>query len=442
MNALGGANPDSRPTDRGFRFQWTWRRQLVALFLFTVFVRFLFDYLIFPHVATQMGLLSDDGYDRIARNLADGFGYVVIAGGPPTMKRVPLYPLFLAGVFRFLGADLLVVQALQAIIDGVTAVLISVMARKLFHRRAALTAGLLFALYPLAIVYSSRFYTESLYTMLLCALVYVVLALMSDGGYGRAAVAGFLLGGLALTRSVTLVMPLFLFPAIIFNRAASIPLKMRWRAVGVMAVGMGLMLMPWVMRNYRLTGQVLLGGTTLGAPLYHGYYVSQHWHWGADPARLHRQAFNERRALIAKKIPRPESPRGEYEANRLVVAAVVQKMTHDPWGTGWRFLRNLVLVWFLTRHPPVMLLLAGIHFALLLLAGHTVWAIWRRGDERWALIFPLISIIVCFVTVHALIFPFARYLVPIMPLVIVLASESVARRLSWLGNGVPSATTR
>ncbi|MBI3951250.1 MAG: glycosyltransferase family 39 protein [Acidobacteria bacterium] len=404
---------------------WTWRWQLLCVFLLTLLVRLVFAYLVLPALAPQTDLMGDDGYDRIGLSLAQGFGYVVIPGGPPTMKRVPLYPLFLAGIFKFLGTDIRIIQWLQAGFDGFTALAISFITSKLFSRRAALVAGGLFAFYPLSILYSSRFYTESLYTLLLCSFAYVLLSVTEGRGRQHAVLAGLLLGCLVLTRSVTLLLPLFLLPFLILSQRSPAVRRQRLQDSAIILLMMGLILAPWVVRNYHLTGKILLGGTTLGAPLYHGYYVSQHWRWGKDMAKLHRRAFDERQALVAPTAPKILSLQDEMEANRLALQAVAEKMWQHPAATAWMLLRNLLLVWFLTRSPTMMLLIGAVHFSLLLLASRAVWQAWRRSNEKLILMAAVIGVIACFVVVHALVFPFARYLAPVMPLVIVFASASL-----------------
>jgi len=415
--------------ERLFNLSGTWGQQLGFLFLLTVLVRLAFAHLVFPALAPEVGLMGDDGYDRIGLSLAQGFGYVVLPHGPPTMKRVPLYPLLLAGVFKVLGTDIRIIQWLQAGFDGLTVLALSFITRKLFSRQGALVAGVLFAFYPLSILYSSRFYTESVYTLLLCLFVYALLKVIEGRGRTSAVIGGLLLGCLALTRSVTLLLLLFLFPVVIFSRRLPTARSQRLEATAIMLLMMGLVLVPWVARNYQLTGQVMVGGTTLGAPLYHGYYVSQRWRWGEDLANLHRRAFDERQALIAQQVPKIPSVQGEYEANRLALETVERQMWQHPAATLWMFWRNLLLVWFLTRSPMAMLLIGVIHFSLLLLAIAAVWRAWRKKDEKLALMVPVLSVIACFVVVHALVFPFARYLAPVMPLVMVFASASLAEKL-------------
>jgi 4-amino-4-deoxy-L-arabinose transferase-like glycosyltransferase len=399
----------------------TWQQQLLILFVLTVTVRLVFALAVFPAIAPDSDLLNDDGYDRIARSLASGSGYVVEPGGPPTMKRVPLYPLFLAGVFKFLGPDIRVTQCVQAVVDGITVTVLCGITKEIFSSRAAWIAGGLFAFYPLSILYSARFYSEPLYTLLLCGFVYFLLKAIKGKARTWAVLAGSVLGCLALTRSVTLGLPVVLIPLVVWNSAT--PERTRaWLSSIIILLLMGLVLSPWVVRNYHLTGQVLVGGTTLGAPLYHGFYISQHWHWGQDLSKLHRRAFEERTALTSQQISEAPSLWSEFQANRIAIEAVKERVRRHPLQTLRMFLRNLVLVWFLTRQPLAMLVIGVIHGSLLLLAVWALWRLRRQKDESWRLVVPVLGVIAYFVVAHALVFPFVRYLAPIMPLVMVLSS--------------------
>jgi hypothetical protein len=60
-----------------------------------------------------------------------------------------------------------------------------------------------------------------------------------------------------------------------------------------------------------------------------------------------------------------------------------------------------------------------------------VWRARRKRNEKSILIVPVIGVIACFVAVHALVFPCARYLAAVTPSVTVLASASVTR---WFRN--------
>src|SRR5580704_991786 len=63
--------------------------------------------------------------------------------GPEALFRPPLYPAFLAAVYRVVGDDIVTVKLLQVAVGSLAAPLASWMAMRLFEReRLALAAGL------------------------------------------------------------------------------------------------------------------------------------------------------------------------------------------------------------------------------------------------------------------------------------------------------------
>jgi 4-amino-4-deoxy-L-arabinose transferase-like glycosyltransferase len=70
--------------------------------------------------------------------------------------RAPLYPYFLALVYRLGGVNLLLPRLVQAGLGGLTALLTWLLARRLFGARAGLAAGLAAAGYPLLIYFDGE----------------------------------------------------------------------------------------------------------------------------------------------------------------------------------------------------------------------------------------------------------------------------------------------
>jgi tetratricopeptide (TPR) repeat protein len=126
-------------------------------------------------------------YDRWARDIAGGH--------PPSGAYFmsPLYPYFLAIVYRLFGRDLTLVRVIQAGLGSLSAVLTYVLARDVFDRRAGIVAGLLAAAYGAFIFYDGSI----LLTPLLVILNLVALVLLVRGDTSGAP-AAFALAGLAV----------------------------------------------------------------------------------------------------------------------------------------------------------------------------------------------------------------------------------------------------
>lgn len=200
-------------------------------------------------------------YYRFALSIANGDGYpdsIYAPGGGPTAVRSPGYPAFLALVFKLLpGADFDAAQLAHLLLGVLTAVLIGLIAARLWHRRTGLVALGLAAVYPPLVLLPTAMLSENLYLPL--QLGAVLLALGARGGEAaaspvalrrlpalrRAAAVGALVGLATLTRQNAwlLLLPLaFAFlPA--GARRAGVP------AIAVLAAATVVVVAPWTVRN-------------------------------------------------------------------------------------------------------------------------------------------------------------------------------------------------
>jgi 4-amino-4-deoxy-L-arabinose transferase-like glycosyltransferase len=209
-------------------------------------------------------------YDALAQSIVNGGG--LSYAGQPTAYVTPGYPVFLALCYWLVGRNFLLIGLLQSALGAAVAVFVYRMAREIFDREVAWVAGLLCALMPELIVWGSgQILTEPLYIFLLTAALYALISLVpsdekhlpaAHAGSSRfllAATAGVLLGLSALTRPV----------ALIFGACCILYL---WRKAGflrasIVALGLLLMIAPWVYRNHSRLGTAMMT-TETGWVLY------------------------------------------------------------------------------------------------------------------------------------------------------------------------------
>lgn len=118
----------------------------------------------------------------------------------------PLYPYFLALLYKLWGHSFLMVSVVNAIIDSLTCVLLAFIAFECFGASAAALTGLLAAFCRSMIFYTAPVMKESLGLFLLAAFTWMLLRAL-HGGKGRDfALAGCCLGLCALVRGNALVL--------------------------------------------------------------------------------------------------------------------------------------------------------------------------------------------------------------------------------------------
>jgi 4-amino-4-deoxy-L-arabinose transferase-like glycosyltransferase len=199
--------------------------------------------------------------------------------GKEIFYQAPLYPYFLASIYRLAGHSTLVVRVVQIVLGAGACVLLAVGGRSFVSRRAAWIAGLLLALYAPALFFDGLVQKPSLDLFFVTAIV-LLLGRIQDaaGGPGTAFAAGVVLGCLSLTRENALV----LIPAVAAwlawiartqdaPRGAGLVAKLSgMRLVAALLLGSSLMLAPVALRNYRVGHDLVLTTSQFGANFYVG----------------------------------------------------------------------------------------------------------------------------------------------------------------------------
>lgn len=219
-------------------------------------------------------------------NLADHG--VLGTGTDPTMFKPPGYPLFVAAVLvgtvgpppptealsRFPGTSELhgmalpyepayleraarVVYWAHAVLLGGAAALLFLWFSECYRAGVALIAALLFGGNPYSVILAGMLHYSVLHLFALVAGGYVLhRALRQEGPAVRTWVAAGLVWGLVtLIRPVTLLLPPFVFLAILLSTRFSWTRSLS-RAL-VFTAGMALAIAPWTLRNYALSGHVV-----------------------------------------------------------------------------------------------------------------------------------------------------------------------------------------
>jgi len=262
-------------------------------------------------------------YDRLARSLAEGRGYTN-ARGEATSWRPPLYPAFVATIYRVAGGSVEAVRLAQVLVDAGTVALGYQLGTVLFGTLAGRIAGLLIAVNVSTISASSRLLSETLFTMLLMVAVVLTLewwrAVRSDrrsAAVPLGAAVGAVVGAGTLCRGVLLLYPLCLIGMAVLRgwvrpspeaRSTSAARTSGWGllvASGALLLGFALVVMPWTVRNYRVHGALVPVATQLGVTLYTAYNPPNGWIFGIDTqdetvAAAHRLSEVAASAMLTK----------------------------------------------------------------------------------------------------------------------------------------------
>ena len=382
-----------------------------------------------------MAFPDSESYWSLGKSIAEGRPYTY---GPEEWRifRMPGYPLILAGYFRVFGtqASLLGARLLGCLLGGVSVLLTAWLARRLFDEKGALLAALMVALYPGAIMMSVLVLSEALFVplMLFQLILLVKLAESSIGSdcFPRCqllvSLSVGLVGGLA-----TLVRPSWILLTPLAAVALVALSKGERRRAGIaatlMILGMAVVMTPWWVRNWKISGQFVITTSQTGASLYDGLHKCA---TGASDMSFLPEFIEEQRAADASAVSRDD---GLFELRldrRLRRAAIdwaqahpgqVVKLAAIKTARTWNIWPNepslqngwIRVVVFFGYLPPLVLGAAGA---------------WRLGRERWSVLICLVPA-VYLTLLHAAFVGSIRYRQPAMMAVIVLAAGWLSLRL-------------
>jgi len=147
------------------------------------------------------------GYRDLGRNLLHGRVFSQ-ADKPPyflDFERVPVYPLFVAGVFAASGDREWAVVLAQILLSAATCWLLYLTARRVVGEKWALAAALAQALSLSSIVACQFLLTETLFTFLLAVQLWLAFRYKERGGIRVLILAGVVLGLMTLCRPISLL---------------------------------------------------------------------------------------------------------------------------------------------------------------------------------------------------------------------------------------------
>jgi hypothetical protein len=342
-------------------------------------------------------------YVDAARRLAAGGGFDV------EYRNVPAYPVFLLLISLGVPVEVTYIRVAQSAVAALGSPLVFTLGDRLLGHRVAVVAGLVYALDPLLVVSSGLLYPETAAALLVPLLVLSVLGAAERNRLSRSALAGGLVGMLALLRPVALVLLPVVAAWMGLMRTARF--ARRLAHVGVLVTAFLLILAPWTVRNFRVHGHFVPVATAgaQGAPVA-GNEVARRglvesmaqWAWsdpGALISRVGRQ-FVQFWELSPTRLA-TDDPEKVAELHRRDPRLAVQPLFA-------RGLRDLVSA--VTFGAELAFAIVG-----LLSAAR---ANWRRT------LLPL-ALIVAYAAGYALFIAKLRYRIPVLPLLFVYSAAGV-----------------
>jgi 4-amino-4-deoxy-L-arabinose transferase-like glycosyltransferase len=423
------------------------KKFLVIVAIFTCIANGAILFVVIPHFSARLiGNYNQDtyadGYDELAASLASGNGYRFYPDTAKTLMREPGYPLVLAGIFVMFGNNLAVVKLTNMFLALTSAWLVLLIARKVSSSQIVIYASpLLFLFHPGVLVAESRGGVEILFTFLLTLFVFTLYSASESNKAWQYLISGGVLGLAVLVKSTPMLFPIALLVYLFVFGPRRNPRLVIFRNITLMVIAMVVVLSPWIIRNYMLTGKFVPTASVLGISAHSGQYLCKNL--SSDNLRrdVDRAGARERKKL-AEELGYPfkdikdayyqyfyssddelkfssflfKRVMSEYETTPTLFAKCAESNLFDFWFAGktWQSTKiNLII-----QLPYLILGVIGTALCV------------KNGQGT--IIGPLVLLIAYTVAVYAPILAQARYSVTIIPFLSILASVPLGLAQKWL----------
>ncbi len=388
------------------------RLPVLWLFVAALLVRLLFNGLVIGMEVPTQDTFSDwKEYDMVGLSVASGTGFTIF--GQPYLIHPPGYPLFLGILYLLFGHSYAAVKVAQSLLGALTCVVILLIGERLFTKRVGMVAAAIAAVYPHLVYYTGILMSETLFLFLSMLFLWALAMLREDFSLRRSAYAGAVLGVASLTRPMLMFIPaLLLFWIWIECRSSKRALVL----TATLWLWMAVVILPWTVRNYVVTGSFV--------PI-----VATHWVtlYGANnPVILENPD-----AVGGWVDPEPMSPE-QYRA--AYVAFMSEMLFHRPLDFVKLELHKLKRFWSLfprTQTPRRDALINLLSYGWLLplfLVGMALAA--RVPPTPWILYLWVAYFCLLTLVMHGT----TRYRLPVDPVIILFAAFTLERM--WVRTGL------
>jgi 4-amino-4-deoxy-L-arabinose transferase-like glycosyltransferase len=362
--------------------------------------------------------------------------------GNESFFRAPLYPYFLALIYKIVGINLIIPRIVQIIIGAVSCLLTLKIGTHFFGKNVGIIAGFIAVLYPLFIYFDNEFLIPNLLVFLILTGFYLIVQQTDKGTKVGWFLTGVVWGLAAITRPNVLLFVITI-PFWLLKKYK----KKCTTAITYGIVGVIVMIAPVTIRNYIISKEFVpiawQGGTN--------FYIGNNPHadgktaiipgtrpswWGGfyDAKRIAEQA--EGKTLKNAEIDRYWLKQGlNFFATMPGKAlTLLLKKTYLFFG-GYEISNNRDIYYF-TRPTYLKFLLFKIPFLQFpfgVLLPLSLVGLWFAFKKKKAISLMLIFIITYSFS-FIIFFVCARYRLPIIPFLIILSSFAITTLIQAIKN--------
>ena len=302
----------------------------VFLFFLIFVILLRISVLFFAYYYPERTLTNDSpSYLEPARFLLRDHSYTY-----PSALRTPIYPLFLAGIYSFLGEYPLYVVLAQVVLGLLTIFLTYKISKELFPEKNVLFGVFLLGFGLESILSPFYLMTETLFTFFLVLMILSFLQYKrSSKIYWMLACAGF--SALAiLCRPIALYFPVLIVFFFIWEHRSKIFQGIKISLVYLLVTIM--LVTPWVVRNYYALGLPVVSTITGDSLLFYSANALLAQQKGIPFFASQEQLFEE----FEQRVKQEGVPRTEKDLYNLKISMGKQILTQSPVLYLWVHIRD------------------------------------------------------------------------------------------------------
>lgn len=330
-------------------------------------------------------------YDSMATSFLKGYGlnwYNIQQAHFP-----PVYPIFLAFLYSFLGHSYysyLAIFAVQAFLSSLEAVFVCWVGKRIFNPLTGFLAGLVVSFYLPFIKVIQDLELENLVIFMPLLLIISLLKIESSNSLRSKIIAGVIMGLTILTKGVFLIV----LPLLVFLWFITSKLKNNWKTILIIYLSAGAILSIWLGRNFLLYKKILFSSQS-GASLW----IATNPDYGVYSRGEAKVFFGEQPKL------------DEAEKNSFYSQVGIENLKKYPGLYLKRVVRNWQQLFYQKSPNDLSIWLAGLASIGLILVG--------INKNRLALLLSLFLLLLC--SQYSLLFTYPRFRMPLDWILILLA---------------------
>lgn len=368
---------------------------------------------------------------RVARAIAAGEGFsspLLITDSGPTAWFTPIYPYFVAGIFKLWGiysaTSHIILQTLNCAFAALTILPIHGIAKRTFGKGVAIGAAWTWVFLPTALYYPILWVWDTTLLALIFSLIFWATMAMRErrGILAWAGYGGLWAVGVLINPSILSLLPFFLGWLVWEARKALVP----WaKPVAAALLVFSICLVPWTIRNYRVFGKFIVLRSNFGLELWLGNNLKV---TDTSPIWQHPSENREEAAKYKRMGEIAYMAEKEREAMAYMRTHPVETLSlvFQRFQINWlAFRESPVDVWSKGNLNAKLFLVLNCLLSVLCLLG-ALYAFRARYSEA----FPFAMVLLIFPLVFYLTHASLRYRFPIDPIMLILATGAVARLIA------------